>query len=103
MGCLWSPATNPTQLNNPATLRVCEMVTSARGAEIELPHNDDVGKTTDDRHQRGSVGSGEERVRAICEGGRGDGSRNWPRRREKPATMGSKRSAGNFRNVWRPN
>ena len=96
MRCLWSPATNPTQLNNPATRRVCEIGTSARRAEIELRHNDDAGTSARGalrfRRQRRGEGSRdlwgleEQRVREI--------GRN--RAREKPATMVSKRRAGKF-------
>uniref|UniRef100_A0A7C9A5R2 Uncharacterized protein n=1 Tax=Opuntia streptacantha TaxID=393608 RepID=A0A7C9A5R2_OPUST len=93
MRCLWSPTTNPTQVNNPAKRTVCKIGTSARGAEMELRHNDDAGTSSPGalrfRRQRRGEGGFERFVRAR----RAEGSRKWPK---------SRSSRGNFMNFWRP-
>jgi len=81
-GCFLSPASNPTQLNNFAQLRVCEFGYGAGGEEIELSYNVEAGKTTPDRHQCGSVGGGEETVREVCAGWEWRGFGNWSERME---------------------
>jgi len=98
-----SPASNPTQLNNFAQLRVCEFGYGAGGEEIELSYNVEAGKTTPDRHQCGSVGGGEETVREVCAGWEWRGFGNWSERMENDGSCVRMRWEGKFQKYLETN